>query len=56
MGGNVRVGMEDVLTISKGVPVESNAQLVERAVAIGALAQRTPYTPDEARELIGVRR
>ena len=55
-GGHLRVGMEDVLTISRGVPVESNAQLVERAVAIGALAQRTPLTPDEARELIGVTR
>jgi 3-keto-5-aminohexanoate cleavage enzyme len=55
-GGHLRVGMEDVLTISKGVPVESNAQLVERAVAIGNLAQRTPFTPDQARELIGVRR
>jgi 3-keto-5-aminohexanoate cleavage enzyme len=53
-GGHLRVGMEDVLTISKGVPVDSNAQLVERAVAIGALAQRTPMTPAEARELIGV--
>ena len=31
-GGHLRVGMEDVLTISRGVPVESNAQLVERAV------------------------
>ena len=55
-GGHLRVGMEDVLTISKGVPVESNVQLVERAVAIAGLAQRTPFTPDEARELIGVRR
>jgi 3-keto-5-aminohexanoate cleavage enzyme len=55
-GGHLRVGMEDVLTISRGVPVASNAQLVERAVAIGALAQRVPLTPDEARELIGVRR
>ena len=55
-GGHLRVGMEDVLTISRGVPVESNAQLVERAVAIGALAQRTPMTPAEARELIGVPR
>ena len=55
-GGHLRVGMEDVLTISKGVPVESNAQLVERAVAIGALAQRHPMSPDEARDLIGVRR
>ena len=54
-GGHLRVGMEDVLTISRGVPVESNAQLVERAVAIGALAQRTPMSPAEARELIGVR-
>ena len=53
-GGHLRVGMEDVLTISRGVPVESNAQLVERAVAVGALAQRTPMTPAEARELIGV--
>jgi 3-keto-5-aminohexanoate cleavage enzyme len=53
-GGHLRVGMEDVLTISRGVPVESNAQLVERAVAIGALAQRTPMSPAEARELIGV--
>ena len=55
-GGHLRVGMEDVLTISRGVPVESNAQLVERAVAIGALAQRHPMTPTEARELVGVRR
>ena len=31
-GGHLRVGMEDVLTISRGVPVDSNAQLVERAV------------------------
>jgi 3-keto-5-aminohexanoate cleavage enzyme len=53
-GGHLRVGMEDVLTISRGVPVESNAQLVERAVAVGALAQRTPMKPAEARELIGV--
>jgi uncharacterized protein (DUF849 family) len=53
-GGHLRVGMEDVLTIAKGVPVESNAQLVERAVALGSMAQRTPFTPDQARELIGV--
>src|SRR4051794_34721047 len=54
-GGHLRVGMEDVLTIARGVPVESNAQLVERAVAIGGLAQRAPMTPGQARELIGVR-
>jgi 3-keto-5-aminohexanoate cleavage enzyme len=54
-GGHLRVGMEDVLTLSRGVPVDSNAQLVERAVAMGALAQRRPMTPTEARELLGCR-
>jgi 3-keto-5-aminohexanoate cleavage enzyme len=54
-GGHLRVGMEDVLTISRGVPVESNAQLVRRAVEAGALAQREPMGPAAARELLGVR-
>ncbi|GGD07450.1 3-keto-5-aminohexanoate cleavage protein [Nocardioides daphniae] len=54
-GGHLRVGMEDVLTISRGVPVESNAQLVRRAVAAGELAQRTPMTPAQARDALGVR-
>ncbi len=35
-GGHLRVGMEDVLTLAKGVPVEHNDQLVSRAVALGA--------------------
>ncbi|MCD4526926.1 3-keto-5-aminohexanoate cleavage protein [Nocardioides sp. cx-173] len=51
-GGHLRVGMEDVLTISRGVPVDSNAQLVERAVALADLAQRRPMSPGEARELL----
>ncbi len=55
-GGHLRVGMEDVLTLSRGVPVESNAQLVERAVALGRLAQRTPMTTDEAHVLLGTSR
>src|SRR6187200_418607 len=53
-GGHLRVGMEDVLTISRGVPVESNAQLVERAVEAGRLAQREPMTPAQCRELLGI--
>jgi hypothetical protein len=48
-GGHLRVGMEDVLTIARGVPVDSNAQLVERAVDVGPRAQRTPMTTTEAR-------
>ncbi len=54
-GGHLRVGMEDVLTLAKGVPVESNRQLVERAVELGRLAQRTPMTPVEARAFLGIR-
>ncbi|MCW2815774.1 MAG: 3-keto-5-aminohexanoate cleavage protein [Nocardioides sp.] len=54
-GGHLRVGMEDVLTFARGVPVESNRQLVERAVAMGELAQRRPMTTAEARTLLGIR-
>ena len=55
-GGHLRVGMEDVLTISRGVPVESNRQLVERAVGVGALVQRTPMSTTEARDLLQIKR
>ena len=54
-GGHLRVGMEDVLTLARGVPVEHNEQLVARAVALGRLAQRGPMTTDEARALLNVR-
>jgi uncharacterized protein (DUF849 family) len=51
-GGHLRVGMEDVLTLAKGTPVEHNEQLVERAVRLGEIAQRVYMTPSEARELL----
>jgi uncharacterized protein (DUF849 family) len=54
MGGHLRVGMEDVLTLSKGVPVEHNVQLVERAAAFATAAQRPPMTTTEARQLLGL--
>jgi 3-keto-5-aminohexanoate cleavage enzyme len=55
-GGHLRVGMEDVLTLAKGVPVEHNAQLVERVVRLGEVAQRQPMTPSEAREMLATKR
>lgn len=55
-GGHLRVGMEDVLTLAKGLPVVHNVQLVERAVALGALAQRPAMSGDEARDLLAVKR
>jgi uncharacterized protein (DUF849 family) len=54
MGGHLRVGMEDVLTLSRGVPVERNAQLVERAAALADAAQRPAMSADEARRLLGL--
>lgn len=54
-GGHLRVGMEDVLTLARGVPVEHNDQLVSRAAALGRSAQREPMTGAEARVLLGIR-
>jgi uncharacterized protein (DUF849 family) len=55
-GGHLRVGMEDVLTLARGVPVEHNEQLVERVVRLGELVQRAPMTPAEARDLLQIKR
>jgi uncharacterized protein (DUF849 family) len=55
-GGHLRVGMEDVLTLAKGVPVEHNEQLVSRVVELARIAQRTPMTPAEARDLLQTKR
>ncbi len=54
-GGHVRVGMEDTLTLAKGVPVSHNEELVRRAAQLAELAQRPAMTPDESRELLQVK-
>jgi len=53
-GGHLRVGMEDTITFARGRAVASNAELVERAAAAAALAQRPAMTPAAAREMLGV--
>jgi uncharacterized protein (DUF849 family) len=53
-GGHLRVGMEDTVTLSRGVPVEHNAQLVERAASLATLAQRPPLSTAAAREVLGL--
>ena len=55
LGGNVRVGLEDNLYLKRGV-FASNAQLVERAVAIVESLGARPLTPAEAREKLGLRK
>ncbi len=54
-GGHLRVGMEDTLTLAKGVPVSHNEELVRRAAQLAELAQRPAMTPDESRELLQVK-
>ena len=55
MGGNVRVGLEDNLYLSRGV-LATNAELVERAVGIIERMGARVVTPAEAREKLGLRR
>ena len=53
LGGHVRVGLEDNLRVSREKRAETNAELVEKAVALGEMFDREPATPDEAREAFG---
>jgi 3-keto-5-aminohexanoate cleavage enzyme len=55
MGLNVRVGMEDNVYYRYGQLVKENAELVERTVRIARELEREPASPDEAREVLGVR-
>ena len=54
LGGNVRVGLEDNLYLSKGV-LASNAQLVAHAKTIIESLGARVVGPDEAREQLGLR-
>ena len=56
MGGHVRVGMEDNIYVEKGVLAKSNAELVEKAVRIAKELGREIATPDEAREILGLKK
>ena len=55
MGGNVRVGLEDNIFVEKGVLAKSNAELVEKVVKIAKLLGREIATPDEARQILGLK-
>ncbi|MBS1677757.1 MAG: 3-keto-5-aminohexanoate cleavage protein [Actinobacteria bacterium] len=54
MGGNARTGMEDTLLLRRGVPAESNAQLVDRLVGVARALEREPLGVAEAREQLGL--
>ena len=55
LGGHVRVGLEDSVYYARGRKAASNAELVERVVALGRLVGREVATPATARALLGLR-
>lgn len=55
MGGNVRVGLEDNLYLERGVKAKSNAEQVEKIIRIARELGIEPATPDEARQLLGLK-
>ena len=55
LGGHVRVGLEDNLYLERGKMAEGNAPLVARAVDIIESVGDRVATPDQAREILGLR-
>lgn len=56
LGGHIRVGMEDNVMYSRGVLAESNAQFVARAARIVTEYGNEVATPDDAREILGLKK
>lgn len=55
LGGNIRVGMEDNVMYAKGQLAESNRQLIERAARVIREFGCEVATPDEARQILGLK-
>lgn len=55
LGGHARVGLEDSLYVEKGVLAKSSADQVDKIVRIGHELGITPASPDEAREILGLK-
>jgi uncharacterized protein (DUF849 family) len=55
MGGHVRVGLEDSLYAGYGRLARSSAEQVERIVKIAAQMSIQPATPDDVRQVLGLK-
>jgi uncharacterized protein (DUF849 family) len=55
IGGHVRVGMEDSLYAGYGRFARSNADQVERIVKVAKQLSIEPASPDEARQMLGLK-
>jgi len=55
-GGHVRVGFEDNVYLSRGVLAKSNAELVEKAVRLARELGGEIASPEEARQLLNIKK
>jgi len=55
MGGNMRVGLEDNIRMPNGELAKGSYEQVEVAVKIASCLGREPATPNEARQMMGVK-
>lgn len=55
MGGNVRVGLEDNLFITRGVLAKSSAELVSKIIRIASELGLEPASADDARKTLGLK-
>jgi uncharacterized protein (DUF849 family) len=55
IGGNCRVGLEDNLYLDRGKMAKSNAEQVAKMVRIARELGIDPATPDEARQILGLK-
>jgi len=55
IGGNCRVGLEDNLYLDRGKMAKSNAEQVAKIVRIARELGIDPATPDEARQILGLK-
>ncbi len=55
LGGNIRVGLEDNLRLRRHDMAKTNCDLVEKAVELAALFDRTPASPTQARAYLGLK-
>ena len=55
LGGHIRVGMEDNVMYGKGQLADSNRQFVERAARVIREYGNDVATPDEARQILGLK-
>ncbi len=56
MGGHVRVGFEDNIYLRRGELAKSNADLVRKAARIAGELERPIASPEEAREILGIKK